>query len=367
MTLKFNVFLQKTIAMRSIILLKIVMVAIISVVYIASSCTKNTSSNSRIDQVCDNFNSVSDTAHRDSSNFLTQLGISPDTITFDDIKKFEHNGGFYLDTDVADKLIGNYIYQDIWEDSLGCMGNTLIGVIPIYDNCLIGAYRIDDGDGQNIYLISHDKSGKVQDCIFTGYNWGYGATFSNEAVNNVEQFYSDDTECKSMGSNRFAVINTYIKGEHNIQTDMDEELFRRVNMFEYTITPDGIFHLETKPCDFTSALVYDEIQLCDTLFLYYDYYLRFPMSDSSVYDLWNEVSLKADASLSTSLSWHIRELLNRNSPQLLEWMCRHKGEENLSTYLYNEFISDEELRSKISELPNQYDRLYLEGLLFKPN
>ncbi len=76
MTLKFNVFLQKTIAMRSIILLKIVMVAIISVVYIASSCTKNTSSNSRIDQVCDNFNSVSDTAHRDSSNFLTQLGIS---------------------------------------------------------------------------------------------------------------------------------------------------------------------------------------------------------------------------------------------------------------------------------------------------
>ncbi len=91
------------------------------------------------------------------------------------------------------------------------------------------------------------------------------------------------------------------------------------------------------------------------------------MSDSSVYDLWNEVSLKADASLSKSLSWHIGELLNRNSPQLLEWICRHKGEENLSTYLYNEFLSDEELRSKISELPNQDYRLYLEGLLFKPN
>ena len=63
--------------MRNIIIHKFGIAVMVSVVSIASSCTKNTSSNSRIDQACDNFNSVFDTAHRDSSNFLTQLGISP--------------------------------------------------------------------------------------------------------------------------------------------------------------------------------------------------------------------------------------------------------------------------------------------------
>ncbi len=343
---RFNEVNMKT---QSFIILVIIVVVIIG-------CMSNKSS--QVNEVSATDSCVVD----ESVSFYTKLGLSPDTISFADIKKFEYKGGIPLSWNNAKALVGGYTFDDILNDSLETICTTLIGVIPVNDNCAVGAYRIDYGDGQKIYLISYNRDGSVQDCVFTGSNWGYGDV--DNSSGDVEISHSDETNCEQLAPNRFAIINAFIENEHNVLTDKRQEIFRRVNRFEYTIKPNGRFEFDTTPQEFSANLNHNEIALCDTLYLYYDYYMRFPMSDNSVFDLWNKASLIADASLAESLGWHIRELAVRNPPQLLQWICEHKEIENLSHFLdFDGSIPETELRSIIKMLPNKVDRKYMESKL----
>lgn len=263
--------------------------------------------------------------------FLRKLGIEYESlIAKDDSLPAPSDRDFLLTTSKQCSLLRGVITTDFTlSDTASAY---LVSVRQITDNVILCQYKYLFSDAEDVYIATYDTDGQLIDALFAGNDWDKSDAY--DLTDSIELVSVNHTLVYFIGDHEFTHNHEYKEIEHNINTYKDTTTYSQMSSMTCNIKQNGKIDITMEDGYEDGAFRLwrgsdskKEWKLMNDILTL----TRYPYSDKTVLDRWDDLGNRVDAAPSGSFDYHFFKYVFMPQPEkVLKWVYDNRDNKSLA-------------------------------------